>query len=132
MMVGVLLMGLALFVFWFTNDKEALILLIIWSVSAFFYIETPQWFAFYVLSCGAGCLVSQKKNVILLYILQSVISLICLIEWHYNIEFIFKIHKEIIAALFALQLQGVIIGNIYFNITGNFFNRNLSIQIKRG
>jgi len=129
--IDLFLMALALLVFWVTLEKEALILLVIWGISAFMFVEDPLWFSFYALSCGAGCVISKSPSVICWYIVQTLISLGCIIEWHAGGEFLFGWYKYMISFCFVLQLTGVTIGSIHFNWHGDILSRNLSFTITR-
>jgi len=126
------LMALALLVFWITSDREALILLAIWGISAFLFVEDPAWFSFYALSCGAGCVISKSARVICWYIVQSLIALGCLVEWYMGGDFLFGWYKHMIAFCFVMQLAGVTLGNIHFSLSGDILNRNLSFTVTRG
>lgn len=125
-------MALALLVFWATSDREALILLVLWGIASFLFVEDPTWFSFYALSCGAGCVMSKSPRVIVWYIVQSLIALGCLIEWRMGGDFLFQWYKHMIAFCFMMQLAGVTFGNIHFSLSGDILNRNLSFTVSRG
>lgn len=131
-MADLLMMAIALFVFWMTSDREALILLTLWGISSFLFVEDPSWFSFYALSCGAGCVMSKSPRVIYWYIAQLIISLGCIIEWYAGGDFLFEWYKYMIAFCFTMQLLGVTFGNIHFSVSGDILNRNLSFTVTRG
>jgi len=131
-MTDLILMALALVVYWLTMDREALLLLVIWSVSAFLFIEDPTWFAFYAVACGTGCVLSNTPFIIKCYIAQLLISLGCLCEWFAGGNFIFNWYAHMISFCYVMQLTGVTLGNIHFSWSGDISDRNFYFTLGRG